>query len=178
MAHRLLPDLVDRNKSNLLDDTASVNGTNEYTPPRSTTLSLRVISPYARSLYPLIQLIDFSQVFSRTPSPTRTSVPYRDLFLPCAQSAILFFHEPSFRQRLADGALPDCLKFAVFATALRFSEDLYYNGASHEACTSYAKESWKQIVSVWFAPEADPDVYICQAITLLSIVDFTGKQLL
>jgi hypothetical protein len=87
-----------------------------------------------------------------------------------------FFHEQSFRRRLADDLLPDYLKFAVVATALRFSEDPYYNGVKHEACTSYARESWKQIVSVWFAPEIDPDIHICQAITLLSIIDFTGNQ--
>lgn len=85
-----------------------------------------------------------------------------------------FFHEQSFRQRLADDLLPDYLKFAVIASALRFSEDPYFNGAYHEASASYAKESWRQIVSVWFAPETDPDIHICQAITLLSIIDYTS----
>ncbi|RFU28893.1 hypothetical protein B7463_g7455, partial [Scytalidium lignicola] len=99
-----------------------------------------------------------------------------DTYFSCVHNQpYSFFHEQSFRQRLANGVLPDYLKFAVLATALQFSENPYYNGARHEASTSYARKSWKQIVSVWFAPETDPDINICQAITLLSIIDFTGK---
>jgi Fungal specific transcription factor domain len=85
-----------------------------------------------------------------------------------------FFHEQSFRQRLALNSIPDFLLFAVLASAMRFSSDPYYGDASTEAMKSYASESWKLIVSVWFGPESDPDIYICQAVTMLSIIDFTG----
>jgi hypothetical protein len=71
--------------------------------------------------------------------------------------------------------LPDYLIFAVLASALRFSDDSYYHGTGLEAIAVYAKESWKQIVSSWFVTESDPNIYICQAITLLSIIDFTGN---
>jgi hypothetical protein len=99
-----------------------------------------------------------------------------DTYFSCVQNQpYTFFHEQNFRQRLNDGLLPDYLIFAVLASALRFSDDPYYHGAGLEATAVYAKESWKQIVSTWFATESDPDIYICQAITLLSIIDFTGK---
>ncbi|KAF2102486.1 hypothetical protein NA57DRAFT_32280 [Rhizodiscina lignyota] len=87
-----------------------------------------------------------------------------------------FFHEQSFRQRLALNSLPDFLLFAVLASAMRFSSDPYYGDASAEAIKSYASESWKLIVSVWFGPESDPDIYICQAVTMLSIIDFTAGR--
>lgn len=63
------------------------------------------------------------------------------------------------------------------ASALRFSNDSYYGDTVNDAIKSYASESWKQIVLVWFGPESDPDINICQAVTLLSIIDFTGKYL-
>lgn len=85
-----------------------------------------------------------------------------------------FFHEQTFRQRLADNLLPDYLKFAVLAAALRFSDDEYYNGEYLEATAAYARESWRLLVSSWFITESEPDIYICQSITLLSIIDFTG----
>ena len=40
----------------------------------------------------------------------------------------------------------------------------------------YARESWKQIVMSWLATESDPDICLCQAITLLSVIDFTGNN--
>jgi hypothetical protein len=86
-----------------------------------------------------------------------------------------FFHERSFRERLADGLLPEYLQFAVVASSIRFSSNPYFQGNHSEAITRYASESWKQIVSLWFGPESDPDLNICRAITLLSVIDFTGN---
>lgn len=63
----------------------------------------------------------------------------------------------------------------MLATSLRFSDDPYYNGARLEACAAYASSSWKRIVMSWFVPESDPNIYICQAVTLLSIIDSTCK---
>lgn len=87
-----------------------------------------------------------------------------------------FFHEQSFREQLALNILPDFLIFAVLASALRFSSDPYYGESRSEAIKVYASESWKLIVSVWFGPESDPDIHICQAVTLLSIIDFTAGR--
>ncbi|OBT61558.1 hypothetical protein VE03_08897 [Pseudogymnoascus sp. 23342-1-I1] len=87
-----------------------------------------------------------------------------------------FFHENNFRQRLRDDMLPDHLKFAVLATALRFSDDEYYNGEYLEATAAYARKSWMLLVEHWFAAEIDPDIYICQSVTLLAIIDFTESM--
>lgn len=58
---------------------------------------------------------------------------------------------------------------------MRFSSHSYFGEAKLEALRAYASESWKVIVSVWFGPESDPSLHICQAVTMLSIIDFTGK---
>jgi len=84
-----------------------------------------------------------------------------------------FFNEDIFRRKLAENLLPDYLLFAVLVSALRFSNDPYFDNERHEAATGYARESWKHLVSTWFAPECDPNIHICQAITLLSIFDYT-----
>ncbi len=86
-----------------------------------------------------------------------------------------FFHEESFRHQLTLNSLPGYLLFAVIASAVRFSSDPYLGESKAEALRLYASESWKQIVSVWFGPESDPDVHLCQAVTMLSIIDITGK---
>jgi hypothetical protein len=85
-----------------------------------------------------------------------------------------FFHEGNFRQRLKYGLLPDHLKFAVLAAAVRFSDDPYYRDAKHKAAAMYASESWKLLISSWFATESDPNIHICQTVTILSIIDYTG----
>ncbi|PVH69713.1 hypothetical protein DL98DRAFT_623521, partial [Cadophora sp. DSE1049] len=87
-----------------------------------------------------------------------------------------FFHEDSFRQQLALHSLPEYLLLAVLASAVRFSSDLYFGEAKAEALRLYASESWRQIVSVWFRLESDPDIHICQAVTMLSIIDFTAGR--
>ncbi|KAK0101859.1 hypothetical protein ONS96_005836 [Cadophora gregata f. sp. sojae] len=87
-----------------------------------------------------------------------------------------FFHEETFRQRLELKSLPEFLLFAVIASAVRFSSDPYFGESKSEALRAYASESWKLIVAVCFGPESDPDIYYCQAVTLLSIIDFTAGR--
>lgn len=87
-----------------------------------------------------------------------------------------FFHEESFRQHLELKSLPDFLLFAVLASAIRFSSDPYFSESKSEALRAYASESWKLIVAVCFGPESDPNIYYCQAVTLLSIIDFTAGR--
>ena len=85
-----------------------------------------------------------------------------------------FFHEGKFRRSFATGQVPTYLIFAMLASALRFCTDDYYQSRHQEAIAVYANVSWKHIVKVWFAAESEPDLQICQAVTLLSIIDFTG----
>lgn len=87
-----------------------------------------------------------------------------------------FFSEVIFRRKLAENLLPDYLIFAVLVSALRFSDDPYFSNVRHEAATGYARESWKHLVSTWLTPERDPNIHICQAITLLSIFDYTAGR--
>ncbi|KAG4412802.1 hypothetical protein IFR04_014065 [Cadophora malorum] len=87
-----------------------------------------------------------------------------------------FFHEESFRRHLELKSLPEFLLFAVLASAVRFSSDPYFGDFKSEALRGYASESWKLIVAVCFGPESDPNIFYCQAVTLLSIIDFTAGR--
>lgn len=87
-----------------------------------------------------------------------------------------FFHEAKFRRSFATGQVPNYVIFAMLASALRFSTDDYYQSRHQEAIVVYASVSWTHIVKVWFAAESEPDLQICQAVTLLSIIDFTGMS--
>ncbi|CZR54817.1 uncharacterized protein PAC_04701 [Phialocephala subalpina] len=87
-----------------------------------------------------------------------------------------FFHEQSFRQRYANGLVPEYLIFAMLASSLRFSTDAFYQTKQQDIIMAYASRSWSYIVQEWFATESDPDLQICQAITLLSIIDFTAGR--
>jgi hypothetical protein len=96
-------------------------------------------------------------------------------FTHCHQQPYSFFHEENFRQRLMNGLIPDHLLFAVLATAVRFSTDLFFQDRRKEAATAYANRSWKAIVHRCFARNDTADVITVQTITLLAIFDFTGR---
>ena len=67
-----------------------------------------------------------------------------------------FFHEATFRRKLAQSTLPDYLIFAVLVSALRFSTDPFFQNVLHEAATGYARESWKQLVAIVRTPTFIP----------------------
>jgi hypothetical protein len=177
MKPRILLSFTNQNQSNVFCAAANNIDTNALALPRSSPLSLNPNFPCVASRWSVVELyLTLLRSFREFPPPHVLASLVDTYFSRIHNQPYSFFHEQSFRQKLADNVLPDYLKLAVIAIALRFSEDPYYNGAYHEACTSYARESWKQIVSLWFALEAEPDIHICQAVTLLSIIDFTGNQ--
>ena len=95
-------------------------------------------------------------------------------FLHCHNQPYTFFHEASFRQRLADGLLPDYLLFAFLASAMRFSQDSYFEGQHLQAGEEYASRSWTLITSSGCAIDEGADTSIVQAVSLLSIIDSAG----
>ncbi|KAH6664263.1 fungal-specific transcription factor domain-containing protein [Halenospora varia] len=122
-------------------------------------------------------ILDREKLTFDTLPPPRVLESLIDIFfLRAHNQPYSFFNENKFRRKLAENLLPDYLIFAVLVSALRFSNDPYFNNVRHEAATGYARESWKHLVSTWFAPESDPNIHICQAITLLSIFDYTAGR--
>lgn len=146
------------------------NNVANMSPVSNTTNSWAISYPQA-----VDKLNKSTRKFSVLPPPEVLAIVIDVYFSRCHNQPYSFFHEKNFRIRLIEGMIPDYLLFAVLATGLRFSKDPYFHGELHEASISYARESWRQIVSAWFATESDPDIQICQAITLLSVVDFTGN---
>lgn len=86
-----------------------------------------------------------------------------------------YFQEANFRQKLALGLLPKCLIMAIIASALRFSNDTYYEDSIQEAIESYAKESWVYILKQHMTNDNSPDIHVVQAASILAIIDFTGE---
>jgi hypothetical protein len=95
-------------------------------------------------------------------------------FSHCYNQPYCYFHEPTFRQRLADGSQSPALLFAFLATALRFSTDPYFDGFQMEAAATYANQSWKVITSNQFEEEEGLNIDIVKSCNLLAIIDCTG----
>lgn len=96
-------------------------------------------------------------------------------FLHAHNQPYSYFHEESFRERLAYRVLPKCLVFAVLATAIRFSHDEYFSCAVHEATEAYAREAWLSDLHDHMIAENCPNLHVAQTTNLLAIIDFTGK---
>ena len=94
-------------------------------------------------------------------------------FTYCHNQPYSFFHELNFRKRLSKGEIPDHLLFAVLASAVRFSQNPFFEDR-HETAVLYANKSWKSIVSSCFSANKIADIRTVQTLTLLSIFDFTG----
>lgn len=92
----------------------------------------------------------------------------------CQNQPYSYFHENTFRRKLAEGSLPEYLILAFLATALRFSTDPYFRNMQAAAADAYASASWKAIVSQQLTQEDGMDLQIVQAANLLAIIDFTG----
>lgn len=96
-------------------------------------------------------------------------------FLHVHNQPYSYFHEQTFRDRLAYGLLPKCVVFAVLASALRFSDVENFRGSIHEATEAYAREAWLSILSDHMTAENSLNLYVAQATNMLAIIDFTGQ---
>ena len=121
------------------------------------------------------------EVEATSPTPEGYVVP--DDILPSAIDAYFtfvqnqpysFFHEETFRRRLAENELPDHLVLAVVASAVRFCDNPLLPVDTHELAVSYANKSWKSVVSNCFSTSTAANVAIVQTIALLALFDFTG----
>ena len=120
-----------------------------------------------------------------SPTPEGYSIPEDVLisivdayFIHAQNQPYSFFHEATFRQRLAQNALADHLVLAVAASAVRFCGHPQLPADTHEVAVSYANKSWKSVVSNCFGTSTAANVSIVQTIALLALFDFTGKSLM
>lgn len=97
-------------------------------------------------------------------------------FRYCHNQPYSLFHEESFRSKMAANEVPHHLLFAFLASAVRYSEDLYYEDKVG-AISAYAMQSWKAMVLPWNGIKNDAGIATVQTILLLAIIDYTGKSL-
>ncbi|KAF5646893.1 zn 2cys6 transcription factor [Fusarium sp. NRRL 25303] len=98
-------------------------------------------------------------------------------FTYCQNQPYSFFHEDTFRQGLAQNAIPKHLVLAVMATTVRFCSHPYYSGRALEMSVEYANRSWKLIVSDCFTVGKVAEVSTVQTVALLGLFDFTAGRL-
>lgn len=96
-------------------------------------------------------------------------------FSRCHNQPYSFFHEASFRQRLASGELPRCLILAILSCAVKFSDHEYFAGKP-QASSEYARESWLSVLTEHMAVEENLNLHVVQTVNLLAVVDYTGEK--
>lgn len=92
----------------------------------------------------------------------------------CHNQPYSYFHEETFRQKLARGVLPRCLVFAVLASGARYSKHEHFGESSHEATKSYAREAWMIVLTNHMPSDNPPELFVAQTLNILAIIDFTG----
>ncbi|KAL3432908.1 fungal-specific transcription factor domain-containing protein [Aspergillus tetrazonus] len=85
-----------------------------------------------------------------------------------------YIQEAAFRRKHEMGLVPNCLLFAVLASAVRFSTHEYYEGRKQEATEVYSKGSWMSVLTEHLTVADNLSVEVVQAVDLLAIVDYTA----
>lgn len=68
-------------------------------------------------------------------------------FLRVHSQPYSYFYEPRFRDRLKNGLLERCLILSVMASAVRFSNNEYFEGVVQQATDGYAREAWLAVLN-------------------------------
>lgn len=95
-------------------------------------------------------------------------------FVHCSNQPYSFFHEDNFRQSLSKREIPQHLLCAIMASAVRLSENPFFEDKD-EAAEAYAIKSWDCLVPSSIAQNGGGDLRSVQTITLLAIFDLTGS---
>ncbi|KAG7044792.1 3-hydroxymethyl-3-methylglutaryl-CoA lyase [Colletotrichum scovillei] len=117
-----------------------------------------------------------SQTFSTFPPDSVTQSLVDTFFQWCHNQPYSYFHEGSFRQKLADGQLSKCVLLAVLASSLRFSEHEYYRDNRSNAIEAYAREAWLSVLGDHMTVEDSCNLEVAQATNILAIIDFTAGR--
>lgn len=97
-------------------------------------------------------------------------------FACCHNQPYSWFHEGTFRQRLAEKLIPTHLLLAVMATAIRFCTHPTFPGRATEASVAYADRAWRLILSDGLTGGRVTEVSTVQTIALLGLFDYTGRS--
>ena len=94
-------------------------------------------------------------------------------FIHCHNQPYCFFHEANFRQSLSERKIPQHLLYAIMASAVRFSDNPFFEDKD-EAAEVYANKSWDSLVPGSITHNGVGDLRAVQTITLIAILDLTG----
>lgn len=110
--------------------------------------------------------------------PTHTLLFAADVFFRyCHNQPYSLFHEPTFRQRLLSGEVPNHLVWAMLSAARRYSSfpDLQIN-ASDDAMF-YASNAWKALKLPWNGGRSDEEVVsVLQTLILIVNIEHPCKH--
>jgi hypothetical protein len=95
-------------------------------------------------------------------------------FIHCHNQPYSFFHESNFRQSLSEQEIPQHLLYAIMASAVRFSDNPYYDDKD-EVAEVYAIKSWDSLIPSSITHNGVGDLRTVQTITLLAIFELTGS---
>ena len=95
-------------------------------------------------------------------------------FIHCHNQPYCFFHEASFRQSLSKREIPQHLLYAIVASAVRFSDNLFFEDKD-EAAEVFANKSWGSLIPGSITQNGVGDLQSVQTITLLAIFELTGS---
>lgn len=121
-------------------------------------------------------ILELRSLYAGFPPPNVLASLIDVYFLHVHNQPYGYFRESAFRQRLESGVLPKCLIFAILASAVRFSNDEYFGGRTHEYSEAYAKESWLRVLVEHMTEEGGLNVYVVQTVTMLSVLDNAGME--
>lgn len=125
---------------------------------------------------PLNQSDSNTQSFSAMPPDEIVQHLVDTYFIHAHNQPYAYFQEEHFRQLLGLMILPRCLIFAVLASSVRFSNHDYFQGRTHEAMESYARQAWLSVLNEHLTVENCPNLHVAQTTNLLAIVDFTAGR--
>ncbi|KAJ4212789.1 hypothetical protein NW759_011429 [Fusarium solani] len=125
---------------------------------------------------PLNQTDSNTQSFSTMPPDEIVQHLVDTYFIHAHNQPYAYFQEEHFRQLLDLMILPRCLIFAVLASSVRFSNHDYFQGRTHEAMESYARQAWLSVLNEHLTVENCPNLHVAQTTNLLAIVDFTAGR--
>lgn len=95
-------------------------------------------------------------------------------FAHCHGRPYSYFHEPTFRQRVEEDAVPTSLLFALIATACRFSDRPEYSADRAQSIAAYSSASWARTFEQSFSYKHSLDITMVQTISMLAAIDFTS----
>lgn len=97
-------------------------------------------------------------------------------FRYCHNQPYSFFHEPTFRRRLASGELPTHLVWALLSAVRRYSSLPDLNLKSEDDAMVYAARAWGCLKLPWSGVPDDEDaLLVVQTIILIASTEHPGE---